>query len=51
MPRQAFLEAFRGICKFDLALLSEFTGLSVEHQECMAKGGHVCRFKFKPGES
>jgi predicted ArsR family transcriptional regulator len=36
------------VCQFDLALLSTFTGGSVEHQECMARGGHVCRFKFGP---
>jgi predicted ArsR family transcriptional regulator len=36
------------ICQFDLALLSSYTESSVEHQECMAKGGNVCRFKFKP---
>jgi predicted ArsR family transcriptional regulator len=35
------------ICQFDLALLSSFTGNAVEHQECMAKNGNVCRFKFK----
>ena len=34
------------ICKFDLALLSAFTDSAVDHQECMAKGGNVCRFKF-----
>lgn len=34
------------ICKFDLALLENFTGSTVEHQECMAKRGNVCRFKF-----
>ena len=36
------------VCQFDLALLSSFTDSRVDHQECMAKGGHVCRFKFKP---
>jgi predicted ArsR family transcriptional regulator len=36
------------VCEFDLALLSGFTDSKVEHQECMAKGGHVCRFRFKP---
>jgi predicted ArsR family transcriptional regulator len=35
------------VCQFDLALLSTFSDSSVEHQECMAKGGHVCRFKFR----
>ena len=34
------------ICKFDLALLSSFTDSKVDHQECMAKGGNICRFKF-----
>ncbi|CAH1199378.1 Transcriptional regulator [Candidatus Nitrotoga sp. BS] len=34
------------ICQFDLALLSTFTDSSVNHEECMAKGGNVCRFKF-----
>ena len=36
------------ICQFDLALLSAFTDSEVDHQECMAKGGNVCRFKFTP---
>lgn len=36
------------ICEFDLALLSAFTDSDVEHQECMAKGGNVCRFRFTP---
>ncbi len=35
------------VCHFDLALLSTFTGSKVDHQECMARGGGVCRFKFK----
>jgi len=35
------------VCHFDLALLSTFTDSRVEHQECMAKGGHLCRFKFR----
>ena len=36
------------ICQFDLALLSTFTDSKVDHQECMARGGNVCRFKFVP---
>ena len=35
------------ICQFDLALLSTFTDSTVDHEECMAKGGNRCRFKFK----
>jgi len=34
------------VCQFDLALLSTFTDSKVEHVECMAQGGNVCRFKF-----
>jgi len=34
------------ICQFDLSLLSGYTGSPVELHECMARGGHVCRFKF-----
>jgi predicted ArsR family transcriptional regulator len=36
------------ICQFDMALLSNFTDSKVDHQECMAKNGNVCRFKFTP---
>jgi predicted ArsR family transcriptional regulator len=36
------------ICHFDLALLSGFTGSKVQLQECMSRGGHVCRFRFAP---
>ncbi len=39
------------ICQFDLALLAAFTDSSVEHQECMAKSGNVCRFKFNPKDA
>jgi predicted ArsR family transcriptional regulator len=34
------------ICQFDLALLAAFTDSTVDHQECMAKGDNICRFKF-----
>ena len=36
------------VCQFDLALLATFTESRVVLTECMAKGGHVCRFKFRP---
>ncbi|MGZ8258025.1 MAG: helix-turn-helix transcriptional regulator [Methylotenera sp.] len=36
------------ICQFDLELLTTFTDSKVDHQECMASGGNVCRFKFIP---
>lgn len=36
------------ICHFDLSLLSGLTSSKVELDECMARGGHVCRFRFTP---
>lgn len=38
------------ICRFDLAMMGAFTDSKVEHMECMARGGNVCRFKFVPKE-
>ena len=37
------------VCHFDLAMMSEVIGCNVVHDECMVRGGHVCRFKFKEG--
>lgn len=36
------------ICQFDLEMMSGFTDSKIDHQECMASGGNVCRFKFMP---
>jgi predicted ArsR family transcriptional regulator len=36
------------VCQFDLSLLSGLTGSKVELDECMARGGQVCRFRFTP---
>jgi predicted ArsR family transcriptional regulator len=36
------------ICRFDLAMMEAFTDSRVDHQECMVRGGKVCRFKFVP---
>ena len=36
------------ICHFDLALFSGLTDSKVDLHECMARGGHVCRFRFTP---
>jgi predicted ArsR family transcriptional regulator len=35
------------VCHFDLAMMSEVIGSDVIHDECMVRGGNVCRFKFK----
>jgi predicted ArsR family transcriptional regulator len=34
------------VCAFDLGLMSKFAGAKVDHVECMARGQHVCRFRF-----
>jgi predicted ArsR family transcriptional regulator len=39
------------VCRFDLALLATFTDSTVVHEECMAKGGNVCRFRFDKKDS
>ncbi len=36
------------ICQFDLDMMATFTDSKIDHQECMASGGNVCRFKFTP---
>jgi predicted ArsR family transcriptional regulator len=40
-------QRFPEVCHFDLAMMSQFVGRDVIHDECMVRGGHVCRFKFK----
>ena len=42
-------DRFPEICHFDLALLSTFVGGTVVHDECIVRGGHLCRFKFRRG--
>lgn len=34
------------VCHFDLAMMGTFTDSTVDHQECMARGDNVCRFRF-----
>jgi len=34
------------ICEFDRTLMSSLLDKNIEHEECMAKGGAVCRFKI-----
>lgn len=41
-------EAHPEVCQFDLALLGRLAGdRAVEHQECIVRGGSVCRFAFR----
>jgi predicted ArsR family transcriptional regulator len=41
-------EKFPDVCRFDLGLIGAFTDSTVEHQECMVRGGRMCRFKLRP---
>ena len=36
------------ICHLDKGLMETFTDTKVEHHECMARGGDLCRFRFLP---
>jgi predicted ArsR family transcriptional regulator len=36
------------ICHLDRGLMETFTDSKIEHEECMATGGNLCRFKFTP---
>ena len=39
-----------GICNLDVGLMEAFTDGTVEHQECMARDGNVCRFKLRSND-
>ncbi|MGH6928911.1 MAG: helix-turn-helix transcriptional regulator [Dongiaceae bacterium] len=39
---------FPEVCRFDLGLIGEFAEAKVDHQECMVRGGHMCRFRLIP---
>jgi predicted ArsR family transcriptional regulator len=34
------------VCQFDLGLMGAFAQTTVAHEECMVRGGSVCRFKL-----
>ena len=38
------------VCAFDLALLESCSGMAVEHQACMVRGGGSCHFRFLDGK-
>lgn len=38
---------FPEICQFDVELLSQLTGSELTHEECMVRGGNVCRFRTR----
>ncbi len=39
---------FPEVCRFDLGLIGAFVDAKVDHQECMVRGGHMCRFRLVP---
>lgn len=39
---------YREVCEFDYELMEKLTGRSVDHPECMVRGGNVCRFHLGP---
>ena len=32
------------VCQFDIELLSRLTNSEIDHEECIVRGGHICRF-------
>jgi predicted ArsR family transcriptional regulator len=40
--------SFPEVCEFDLELLSRLTRSEIAHQECMVRGGNLCRFRLTP---
>jgi predicted ArsR family transcriptional regulator len=44
-------EANPEVCSFDLGLMSEAAGAKVSHEECLVRGGAVCRFALQPLKS
>lgn len=40
-------EEFEEVCQLDIALMESLLDHEVTHEECMVRGGGVCKFKFK----
>jgi DeoR family suf operon transcriptional repressor len=41
-------QKFQEVCEFDRTLIKALLGRDIDHLECMAKGGGVCKFRLKP---
>ena len=39
-------KAHPDICRFDLSFMEAATGRSIQHLECLVRGGHACRFRI-----
>lgn len=44
-------KSYPEICQFDMELLSRLTGQGLDHNECMVRGGNVCRFKLQGSQA
>lgn len=42
---------FPEVCQFDIAILEQLTGGTISHEECLVRGGGVCRFKVTPKDT
>lgn len=41
-------QKFQEVCEFDRTLITALLDREIDHLECMAKGGGVCKFMIKP---
>ncbi|EIC28209.1 MULTISPECIES: helix-turn-helix transcriptional regulator [Methylomicrobium] len=41
-------QKFQEVCEFDRTLIAKLLERDIEHLECMAKGGGVCKFRTQP---
>lgn len=42
----ALAKAHPDVCRFDLAFMEAATGHSIQHMECLVRGGQSCRFRI-----
>lgn len=43
----ALAQKYEEICEFDRVLISSLLGKTIDHVECMAKGGAICSFRIR----
>lgn len=41
-------QEFQEVCQLDLSLLESLLDSEVDHEECIVRGGEICKFKIKP---
>jgi predicted ArsR family transcriptional regulator len=40
---------FEEVCQLDRSLLESLLDTTIDHEECIVRGGEVCKFKIHPG--